>query len=575
MIHLWYNGVIYAGNGQFIEAFAIRDNLILATGTQSEVTSFCEQQQEEILPHDLNGRFVCAGFNDSHMHLLSLGKSLLEVNLAEHTDSREAMIAYLKSCPRQTQWLCGRGWNQESFQGDKSLPTRYDLDQVSTEIPIYLARACGHIAVVNSKTLSLMGLDASTKQTPDASFDLDEHGEPTGILRENALNWVRPLIPSPSREEIKSMLEAAGRLANSYGITSVQTDDFEMWDGISFEETLSCYQELQAEGRLHLRINEQCLLPDMGKLRDFLDRGYRTGKPPLEQSGPLPANDPCAGNCDRLRIGPLKLMLDGSLGAGTAYLQEDYADAPGQRGMPLYTQAELNDLISTAHAAGMQIAMHAIGDGAVQMAMDALRQAQTICPRKDTRHGIVHCQLTTADQLRAFQELELHAYIQSIFLDADAPVVEKRVSHELASTSYQAASYLQNGVSLSNGSDAPIELPHVMAGIQCAVTRQPLPEKTARQSGTDSGIKDLPQPCCPPYLPDQALTVAQAIDSFTCMGAYASFEENKKGRIAPGMLADFVILGRNPFETPAGQLADIPVLAVIFDGKEIPTSTEE
>jgi len=580
MITLWTNGTIYIGQGRFAQAFAIKDDHFFAVGSQEHVQEICQASGEPLFTYDLNGRFVCPGFNDSHMHLLSLGRSLVEVLLSDHTSSKEEMIDHLKTAlaarldltastvvaarsgsapstvpPTPTPpipWLCGRGWNQEYFQDDHSLPTRWDLDQVSTEIPIYLARACGHIAVVNSKAIQLMSLTAATPQSPDASYDVDEQGEPTGILRENALSWATSLIPAPTKTEIKQMLEAACQLCNQYGITSVQSDDFDMWPDISPEMILDCFSELIDEGKLTVRVNEQCLLPAREKLEDFLAAGYRTGsaitrakstgsKVNLISTEDIPT--------DQFRIGPLKLLLDGSLGANTAYLQEDYADAPGEQGMPLYSQEELDHMVLTAHRAGMQIAMHAIGDGAVQMGLDAYAKAQTAYSRQNTRHGIVHCQLTTADQLNRFKEQGILAYIQSIFLDADAPIVSKRVSPKLAATSYQAASYLDMGISLSNGSDAPVELPNVMAGIQCAVAR-----------------RSLHTPMDTPYLPEEGLSVAQAIDSFTLGGAYASFEEHVKGQISPGMLADFVVLEENPFQVPTDRLSEIEVNTTVLGG---------
>ena len=564
MITLWTNGTIYTGHGHFAQALAIKDDSFFAVGTEEEVRTQCQASGEPLFEYDLDGHFVCAGFNDSHMHLLSLGRSLVEVHLGEHTSSKEEMIAHLKASlaarpeltnasiaatkatsTGSTPWLCGRGWNQEYFQDDHSLPTRWDLDQVSKDVPIYLARACGHIAVVNSKAIQLMGLTAATPQSADASFDVDTDGEPTGILRENALAWAADLIPAPAKNEIKQMLETACQLYNQYGITTVQSDDFDMWPDISPQMILDCYAELIEEGKLTVRVIEQCLLPTREKLEAFLADGYSTGSTIVAvtdaQADPIPA--------DLFRIGPLKLLLDGSLGANTAYLQEEYADAPGEKGMPLYTQNELDAMVLTAHKEGMQIIMHAIGDGAVEMGLDAYAKAQAAYPRQDARHGIVHCQLTTAAQLERFKEQGIHAYIQSIFLDADAPIINKRVSPQLAATSYQAATYLDKGISLSNGSDAPVELPDVMAGIQCAVTR-----------------RSLHTPMEAPYLPAEALSVAQAIDSFTAGGAYASFEEQIKGQILPGMLADFVVLEEDPFQVPVERLSKIAVNTTVLGG---------
>jgi predicted amidohydrolase YtcJ len=196
----------------------------------------------------------------------------------------------------------------------------------------------------------------------------------------------------------------------------------------------------------------------------------------------------------------------------------------------------------------MQVAVHAIGDGCLDRVLDAIEHALKEHPRNDHRHGIVHCQITRPDQLERIRDLQLHVYAQSVFLDYDNHIVEKRVGKELAATSYSWKTLTDAGVSVSNGSDCPVELPDVMKGIECAVTRRSM-------DGTG------------PYLPAEAFTVREALDSFTVRGAEASFEEDRKGRIAPGYAADFTILDRDPFMTPASQLHTIPVRACYLDGR--------
>jgi predicted amidohydrolase YtcJ len=251
------------------------------------------------------------------------------------------------------------------------------------------------------------------------------------------------------------------------------------------------------------------------------------------------------------KIGPLKLFSDGSLGARTAYLSQPYSDDPSTRGILALPKEELENIIKYANEHGMQIAVHAIGDGAMEITVNAIEKALNEYPRRDHRHGIVHCQITTPRLIERFRELSLHAYIQSIFLDYDIRIAEERVGSKRAGSAYNFKTLLESGVWTSNGSDCPVELPDVLAGIQCAVTRQTL-------SG-DLG----------PYLPNEALSVREALDSYTVHGAHASFEENFKGKIAPGMAADFVILGRDPFCEPMNKLKNIPVIAAYLGGKRV------
>ena len=250
---------------------------------------------------------------------------------------------------------------------------------------------------------------------------------------------------------------------------------------------------------------------------------------------------------DFFRIGPLKMLGDGALGSRTACLSVPYPGEKDNRGFCLFSADHMNEMVSYANAHNMQIAIHAIGDACLDRVLDAVDLALQEHPRQDHRHGVVHCQVSRADQLERIRNLDMHVYAQSIFLDYDNHIVPQLIPSELAQTSYNWKTLLKNGVSVSNGSDCPVELPNVMAGIQCAVTRCSL-------DGTG------------PYLPNEAFTVQEALDSFTIRSAEASFEEDRKGRIRQGYMADFVILNRNPFETEPEQIHSIQVLATYVNG---------
>lgn len=535
MKKIYYNGIIYTGNGSDAEAMAVENGRIIAVGDLETVRAACGDTR--VPAYDLNGRFVVPGFNDSHMHLLNYGYTLQLVDLSGHTRSMEEMLQKLTDWieeykPEPGTWVVGRGWNHDYFQDEKRFPNRHDLDRVSTDHPILVIRACGHIACANTRAVEMAGISSATPQPEGGCFDVDEEGRPEGIFREYGVDLIKGAMLEPSKEEMKALLLLAMKDLNSRGITSVQTDDLAAFPEAPYERVLTAYRELEAEGQMTVKVYEQCLLSNLGLLRDFLGKGLRTGV-----------------GSDYFRIGPLKLLSDGSLGARTAYLSQPYADGePGQRGIAVYSQEELDELIGLADREGMQIAVHCIGDGAMEMVVASLKKALRENPnRTDRRHGIVHCQITTKKLLEDFSRLKLHAYVQTIFLDYDSHIVESRVGTERAAETYRFKTLYSNGVSVSNGSDCPVEKPDVMAGIQCAVTRSAL-----------DGSKT--------FLPEEAFSVEEALETYTSMGARASFEEEKKGKLLPGMAADFVVLERDIRKVQAEKIKDTAVLETYIDG---------
>lgn len=525
---IYYNGVVYTGEEALQEAFVVEDGTFGYVGDSETAKSHAADGDTYV---DLEGKFVCSGFNDSHMHVLGFGKMLQNIQLAKHTDSLEGMLAYLKEAATEieSEWILGRGWNQDYFTDVKRMPNRYDLDQVSTERPVCIVRCCGHGLAVNSKALEFLNLPEGFSQPEGGSVELED-GVPNGIFFDNAMDLIYELIPAPTKQEIKSMILASCKKLNSYGITSSQSDDFCTFSNVDWSVIHEAYQELEAEGKLTVRIYEQSNITSVQALKQFIEAGGVTGN-----------------GSDLYQFGPLKMLGDGALGARTAFLSIPYADDNSTRGIPVYSKELMEAMVSCAHRNHMQIAVHTIGDACLDWVLEAYEKALDEFPREDHRHGIVHCQIMRPDQWKKIEELGLHVYAQSIFLDYDINIVKERVGEELAQTSYCWKTLMKNGVTVSNGSDAPVELPHVMAGIQCAVTRSTL-----------NGTKE--------YLPEEAFTVKEAIDSYTVQGARASFEEEKKGKIQEGMLADFVILNQNLFEVPVDKIKDVQVAATYLNG---------
>ena len=530
MKHLFIGGKVFTGELPLLTAFAMEGDSFIAVGSDEEILAL--RQEGDILT-DLAGRFVCAGFNDSHMHLLNYGYAMTCCDLMQHTSSIADLQEGLRSFIAEQliapgSWVRGRGWNQDYFTDNHGLPTRADLDAVSTEHPICIVRCCGHCLVVNSKAIEMLGLTDSAPQPEGGRYDLA-----ACLFEDSAMSMVYTRLPAPTREEMKAMLRTASAALNRFGVTSCQSDDLCAFENVDYEEVIAAYQELQQEGGLTVRVYQQAQLPTLEGLRGFLNKGYNTG-----------------WGSAMFRIGPLKLLGDGSLGARTVYLREGYADAPDQRGLAIYTQQQFDDMVFLAHSTGMQVAIHAIGDGILDRVLNAYEKAFAACPRGDHRSGVVHVQITRPEQLKRMQEMDLHAYVQSIFLDYDINIVESRVGKELAATSYAFHTMRDMGLHVSNGTDCPVEMPVALRGIQCAVTRCTLSGKG-------------------PYRPEEAMTVAEALRSYTIESAHASFEENEKGRIAPGFLADFTVLDGDPFAVPADCIGSIQPLQTWLGGKQV------
>ncbi len=534
MKQIYINGKVFTGDKNLKSAFIVEGDRFSYVGCDKEAL---EKKEDGDIVIDLEKKFVTPGFIDSHMHIINYGHALEICDLINATGSVDEIVNALmafkdeKNIP-EGEWITGRGFNQDCFSGAKELPTRHDLDRVSTVHPISITRSCGHCLSVNTKALEMLGIDGSLPQPYGGQFDLDENGYPTGVFRDAAMDMIQTHFKTHTKADFKRMIERVVKKLNALGITGAHSDDFCVFDKMDYEDVISAYRELEAEGKLTVRVNEQSQFVRPEDLKGFLSKGYKTGV-----------------GSDLFKIGPLKLLGDGSIGARTAYLTKEYADLPGEKGLAIFTQEQLDELIEIAHLAGMQIAVHCIGDGVLDMVLSSYERAFALAPERDHRSGIVHVQLTRKDQLKKMQKMHLHAYAQTAFLDYDAYIVESRVGKELASTSYAFHTLKTLGCHVSNGTDCPVEIPNPMRGIQCAVTRMPLKE-------------DIP-----PYNPNECMSVEEAINSYTAEGAYASFDENNKGSIKEGLLADFAVMDGNPFETEHKNLHKIKTLKTYLGGK--------
>ena len=523
------NGKIYSMEGKTYEAVAISGDRIVKLGTDAEIKAMGSMSTLKI---DLKGKSVFPGFNDSHLHLQIRGANRNSVDLQDAKSIKDIIEKtrrfMIRAEKKPGEWISGWGWDQSDF-GDDCFPTKDDLDKVSTENPIVIIRTCHHIGVMNSMAIKIVGA-ANETAVSGGTFDKDRNGNLNGVFREGAMSWVFERIPKPNLAQIKNDLYTGIEEALRYGITSLQTSD--LHDGILFDDMFEAFSSLKKEKRLKARINEQLYLPDKEKLMDFLGRGYQ----------------PSEGD-SLFKLGPVKLVLDGSLGARTAALADDYSDNEGNKGNLFYEQEELDELVRMVHDRNLQLSLHAIGDAAIKSGIDAIEKAVLLNPREH-RHRINHVQITTPELIGRMAKLGIIADIQPVFVSSDWHIAESRIGAARAKTSYVWKSMLEAGITLAGGSDAPVESLNPMLGIYAAVTRK----------GWDGEPEDG-------WMPEQKLSVQEAMELFTKNPAYASFEENEKGTLSEGNLADMTILSEDPFEVELDNIKDIEVLTTILGGE--------
>lgn len=531
MSTILYNGHIYQNRGVFTQALLIQDGLIQACGSNEQILVHRLEDTQVI---DLGGRTVLPGFNDSHLHLYMSALAAKSVDLYGLT-SIEAIVEratqFMQSHPESSlNGLSGRGWNQDYFTDEQRLLNRHDLDRISTDIPIVFGRACGHVVAANTKALELTGLFESIPIIEGGQVDIDESGIVTGIIRENAIGLLESLKHQPSLDEMVSTLREIGAIANRFGITSVQTNDLTI--GHAEAERLEEAYARFAQDNPTLRVYHQSCFKDLETFEQRISEGYQRH-----------AN---AFN----RMGPLKLFVDGSLGARTAYMRQPYADDPSTQGILCMSPDLLNAFVQTADQAGIQIAIHAIGDGAMSQVLDSYQTV--IRDRNPLRHGIIHCQITDMEILNRFAQMDVLAYVQPIFLHYDMHIAESRVGASLASTSYAFKTMEDLGLNIAYGTDSPVEGLNVFNNIHCAINRQDL------TSFPEGG-----------YYPNEKVDLETAIDRLSIGGAYASFEETTKGRLLPGYVADLVVVSQPIFEMDPSKIKDVQVEMTIIDGRMV------
>jgi len=506
------------------EALAAYHGRIIYVGDREEArNAFPAGTQVKVI--DLGGKVAVPGFIDSHMHLMNLGIGLRHLSLHDVKSISELkrLVAEKAKTAGPDEWILGRGWDQDFF-AEKRYPTKKDLDEVSGGRPVCLTRACGHLVVASSKALELAGVTRDTPDPPGGVIDRDPYGDPTGVLRESAQGLVRSKIPEPSREILVESTKAAIRYLLERGITSVHPNDG--YAGV--RETMDIYSEVRASG-----------FP----MRVYWDLPYES----LDElaQGPLRTGD----GDDYFRIGAVKIFADGSLGGRTAALEEPYSDDPDTSGILVLSEEELKAQVYRAHALGMQVAVHAIGDRAVRVALEAIGYAQNRITRERPRHRVVHAQILSPGLVSEIKRNGVVADVQPKFLTTDMRWAQERVGLRRMRSSYAWRTMLKAGVHMAGGSDCPVEPADPLWGIYAAVTR-----------------KDMDGEPKTSYYPNERITVEEALRMFTVGGAYAEFAEHRKGTLEPGKLADFTVLSENIFRVPHDDIKDIKVEMTVVGG---------
>ena len=508
------------------QAVACIGNRIAAVGSNDEIRKWIGPATQVM---DLAGKLALPGFNDAHVHFYSGGENLASVQLRHaksEAEFRDRIAEFAARLPAG-RWITGGDWDHENWTPAR-LPARQWIDAVSGGHPVFVNRLDGHMALANSQALKLAGITRETPDPPGGTIVRDAAGEPTGVLKDAAMERVYRVIPEPSPEQIADAVRAAMRYARENGVTSVQ-------DMSASPAIFSVYQTLLGRGELTVRIYGFQPLASWQRLAAI---GLRA-----------------AFGGDQLQIGGLKGFADGSLGSTTALFFEPYLDAPQTSGLAnsqMIPESKMLNNILAADRAGLQVAVHAIGDKANFTILGMFEQTAQQDGARDRRFRIEHAQHLRAEDIPRFGKLRVIASMQPYHAIDDGRWAEKRIGPERAKGTYAFRSLLDSGAVLAFGSDWDVAPMQPLMGIYAAATRRTLDDK--HPGG---------------WVPEQKISVAEAIRAYTMGSAYASFNERIKGSIEPGKLADMVVLSDDILEIPPAEIEKTRVAVTIFDGKVI------
>lgn len=523
---IFFNGSVLTMdcNDTVVSGVAIKDNKIIYTGSTASSLVYADEKTRLI---NLKGRCLIPGFIDSHLHTAVLGSNSLAIDCrspgVNSIDDIKTLIKEAAKVIPKGQWIRGWGYDHSKL-AEKRHPNRWDLDEAAPDHPVILTRACAHISAHNSRSLELAGLKNDSPD-PDGGVMDRENNTINGVMRENAHMQILK-TSQLSKEEIINAISAANDRLIKEGITTVH--DSGGYGNIQ----MSAIQDAIKQKKLQIRIYSMIFsfVDNLDFVEEYIHMGLHTG----------------FGD-DHFKIGPLKLMIDGSSSGPTAATLKPYTSNPTDSGILSMTQEQVDDIIMRAHKAGWQVTSHAVGDRAVTMIVNAIEKALISYPRDNHRHRIEHCAMVNNELLKKIKNLGIVPIPNPIFLYEFGDGYIVNYGKERANKMFTNNSFIQKGIIAAGSSDCPITFSNPILNIHLAVNRQ-------TQKGQVIN-------------PHERVTILQALRMFTYNGAYASFDEDKKGSIEVGKLADLVVLSENLLEVSPEKVKDVLVEMTVIDGK--------
>lgn len=517
----YVNAMVWTGQGApALSAIGIVGSRIAALGSAA-VKAHISKATRVV---DLGGAFVMPGFIDCHTHFL-IGSDLLNQPNLREAKSPQAFAQIVGEAARALkpgQWVQGGSWDAELWGGE--LPDRSWMDPLTPDTPVAVQRLDLHMLALNSAALKAAGIDRNTPDVPGGIIVRNKDGNPTGILKDAAMDLAKRAIPAPTDADREASVRKGIAHGLSKGVTQVHTTELDWM-------THDALRRLRAKGETDMRFYSFLPLQDWAKVKALVD---------VEGRGD-----------DWLRWGGLKLQYDGSLGSRTAMFYRPYDDAPGNSGMPLHKVADVQQWTNDADAAGFQITIHAIGDQANDEALDIFAAAAAKNGPRDRRFRIEHAQHLSAAAIPRFAKQQVIAAMQPYHAIDDGRWAIQRVGGDRLKGTYAFKSLLDAGAKVAFGSDWPVAPLDPLTGVAAAVLRQTI-------DGANPGG----------WLPDQKLTMTQALHAYTATNAFAGFQDDRLGRIAPGMLADFVVMDANLFAIDPAKTGATKILKTIVNGAE-------
>jgi predicted amidohydrolase YtcJ len=529
---VYINGNLYTMDDDHpsATALAVKGQKLICVGSDRDVEKYIGNNTKVT---DLKGKTVIPGLIEGHMHLPMLGENLLKID-AFWKPKAEILAAVkaeaLKLPPGD--WIMGFGWNN-TIWADKSYPTKEELDAVAPDNPVVMERTDGHMIWVNSKALSLSGITKDSVNPQGGEILRDAKGNPTGCLTDTAGEPVQKIIPALSGDREKEAILKAQDQLFSYGLTSLV-------DAGSDMEIINLFHELYKSGKLKVRLYS-------------LIGGAWGGNIGEKEKNYIANNSPQKELYDyRFCINGVKFFADGSLGSRSAALLADYSDRPGHKGNYQYTDDQIYKELKVVYDRGYQLATHAIGDGAVNQVINTYEKLMKENPRTDPRLRIEHFQVAQVSDIKRMEELHILPAMQPTHATSDKTMAEDRLGAERMKGAYAWRKVIDSGNIIIGGSDAPVELVNPYHGLYAAVTRQ------GRDGQPEGG-----------WYIDEAMTREEALKAFTIWAAYGQFEENLKGSLKTGKLADFVVIDRDYMKCPANEIKDIQALLTVLGGETV------